>query len=319
MAIGSIIGGLAGASRAKKESKRAEARLQEALEEFRRIKTPNIEEQKLDLENYQYLADLMPMLEGVETLGPSGYEQISVDPRLKAEQMSALEKLSGLSESGLTPADIAALEQVRRGAASEAEAKQGQILQEMQQRGQGGSGAELIARLKAAQSGADRQSAEGLEIAKMAQQRALEALSQSANLAGSLRGQEYNEQSDLAKARDIVNRFNTENRQSVQQRNVGTQNQAQQFNLQNRQNMANQNVGLRNQQQQYNKELLQQQFQNQLQRAQGISGQLGNLATVNQQNAGRIAQQYAAIGQGIDQGLASIINPAAGAKPKTTP
>ena len=319
MAIGSIIGGIIGDDKAKGQSRAAERRLQEALEEFRRIKTPNIEEQKLDLENYQYLADLMPMLEGVETLGPSGYEQISVDPRLKAEQMSALEKLSGLSESGLTPADIAALEQVRRGAASEAEAKQGQILQEMQQRGQGGSGAELIARLKAAQSGADRQSAEGLEIAKMAQQRALEALSQSANLAGSLRGQEYNEQSDLAKARDIVNRFNTENRQSVQQRNVGTQNQAQQFNLQNRQNMANQNVGLRNQQQQYNKELLQQQFQNQLQRAQGISGQLGNLATVNQQNAGRIAQQYAAIGQGIDQGLASIINPAAGAKPKTTP
>lgn len=263
----------------------AQGDIQNAINQYKNINLPSIEEQKISPEMLQYLADYAPISESTEQLGPSGYENVAVDPRLKSQQMDALAQLSGLSKSGLSPADLAMLEQTRRGAAAEAQAKSNQILQEMQQRGQGGSGAELIAKLKAAQGGADRQSAESLAIAKQAQERALSALSQGANLAGSVRGQEYGEQSDLAKARDIVNQFNTTNRQNVQQRNVGNQNQAQQLNLSNRQGISNANVGTRNQADQYNKQLLQQQFQNQMSKAGGIAGQYGNAAAAAQNQA----------------------------------
>lgn len=308
MAIGSIIGGLIGGKKAGAKEDAANANMAAALEEFRKIKAPTIAEQEITPEMFQYLQDYLPQLENSENLGPSGYEDISVDPRLQQQQMQALEQLSELSNGGLSAADIAGLQQVRRGAAAEAEAKQGQILQEMQQRGQGGSGAELIARLKSAQSGADRQSAESLEIAKQAQERALQALTGGASLAGQVRGQEFGEQADVAKAKDLVNQFNTQNRQAVQTRNVGAQNQGQQLNNQNRQNIANQNTAQRNNAEQYNKQLSQQQFQNQMQRAGGMSGQYNNMAGAQNQQAGRIAQTYAGIGQGVDQIGAAMLS-----------
>lgn len=259
------------------------------------VELPDIEKQKLSLDQYQYLGDYAPLLEQLQQAGPSAMGDVAVDPRLKQQQMDALSQLAGLSQTGLSQADLAALEQTRRAAAAESQAKQGQILQEMAQRGQGGSGAELIARLKSAQSGADRQSAEGLQIARDAQARALQALSQGAGLAGSVRGQEFGEQSDIARARDVVNQFNTQNAQNVQQRNVGGQNQAQAANIQARQELSNQNVGLQNQQQQANKGLLQQQFQNAIQKAGGIAQNYGQQAGLAQQQAANTGTMWANI------------------------
>jgi hypothetical protein len=294
-----VIGGLLGSSRAKKEAKRAAAAQQAALAAFAGIDIPTTAQQEITPEMLQYLQDYAPQAESTEQLGPTAMEQIALDPRLQQTQMEALEQLAGLSKGGLSEADIAGLAQVRRAAAGEAQAKQGQILQEMAARGQGGSGAELIARLKSAQSGADRQSDESLQIARMAQERALQALSQGAGLAGQVRGQQYGEQSDLAKSRDIVNQFNTQNRQNVQQRNVQTQNQAQAANLAQRQEMANRNVGLRNEAEQYNKQLLQQRYANQLSRASGMAGQYQGIANTQNQQAGRTADMYAGVGSGV--------------------
>lgn len=297
--IASVAGGLIGQNQASKDAARARGAQQAALANFAGVDLPTLGSQEINPEMLQYLADYAPVTEAQQTLGPTGYEQIALDPRLKAQQMSALEQLSGLSKTGLSPADMAAIEQARRGAAAEAQAKQGQILQEMSQRGQGGSGAELIARLKSAQAGADRQSAESLQITRDAEQRALQALTQGASLAGSVRGQEYGEQSDLAKAKDIINQFNTQNSQNVQQRNVQGQNQAQLANLQTRQDLANRNAGLRNQAEQYNKQLLQQQYQNQMQKASGLAGQYQGMANTANNQAANTANMYAGIGQGV--------------------
>lgn len=249
------------------------------------------------------MGEFTPEMEQFIELGPTTMEDISVDPRLKAAQMAALEQMAGLSETGLTPADIAALEQVRRGAAGEAQAKQEQILQEMQQRGQGGSGAELIARLQAAQAGADRASAQGLDVAQMAQQRALQALSQQGAMAGQLRGQEFGEQSDIARARDIVNQFNVQQQQGLQSRNVAAQNQAALRNLSERQRIAEQQAAIQNYQQEQNKALEQQRFQNEMALASGRAGQYTGAAQDAQQRAAQSAQMWAGMGQGIGSGL----------------
>ena len=303
-----IVGGIIGSEQAGAQQRSADAAMQSALAQFGGITIPDIEEQKLLLETPELVGEYSPELEQFIELGPSAMEQVSVDPRLRQAQMSALEQISGVAQEGLTPADIAALETARRGAAAEAQAKQGQILQEMQARGQGGAGAELIARLKSAQSGADRLSQEGLNVAQIAQQRALQALAQQGSLSGQIRGQEFGEQSDVARAKDIVNQFNVQQQQGLQQRNVAAQNQAALRNLQEKQRLAEQQTAIRNYQQEQNKALQQQKFQNRMQLAGARAGQYGQRAQQASQRAGQAAQMWSGIGQGVGTGLMGAAN-----------
>lgn len=298
-----VVGGIIGSEQASKDRRAAQNARNQAIAQFAGINVPEVEKQMLALETPELVGEYTPEMEDFIELDPSAMEEISTDPRLQQAQMAALEQMAGLAESGLSPADIAALEEVRRGAAAEAEAKQGQILQEMQARGQGGSGAELVARLKAAQSGADRMSQEGLDIAQMVQQRALQALAQQGSLAGQLRGQEFGEKTDIARAKDIVNQFNVQQQQGLQQRNVAAQNQAALRNLSEKQRIAEQQAAIRNYQQEQNRALQQQRFQNEMNLAGGKAGQYAGAAADAQQRAAQTAQMWSGMGQGVGSGL----------------
>ncbi len=303
-----IITGAMGQNEASKNRTLSENARKEALAQFANIELPSIEKQQLLLDEYQLTGQMTPELEMLIQQNPTAMENIAIDPRLRAEQMSALEQMSGLAEGKMNPADAAAFELARRQSAAEAQAKEGQILQNMQQRGQGGSGAELMARLQANQSGADRLQQAELEQAKAMQQARMAALTQQANMSGQLRSQDYGEQSNLAKAKDLINQFNTQNAQGVQQRNVGSKNNAQLTNLQNQQNTANMNTDLKNKQQISNKGLLQQQFGNQLQLANAKAGQYQNESQAQAQQAAQTAGMWAGAGQGIATGLAGFAN-----------
>lgn len=309
-----VIGGAMGANAADKERNAAENARRAALSEYGGISLPDIEQQKLNLGLLQQQGSYTPDLEQSLALGPSAMEQVSTDPRLRQAQLQALEQISGVAQGGLTPADMAAIEQTRRTSEAQNQARQQAILQDMQQRGQGGSGAELIARLKGAQDVSDRASQANLETAQMAQQRALQAMGQQASLAGSIRGQEFGESSDVARARDLINQFNTQNQQNVGQRNVGAKNTAQQQNLGERQRVADTNVGLLNQQQMANKALQQQQLQNQLNLAAARAGQFSGSATAADTRAGQQASMWTGLGQSIGQGILGT----AATKKKTT-
>ncbi|PCI45892.1 MAG: hypothetical protein COB41_00445 [Proteobacteria bacterium] len=288
--VGNIVGGIAsmgGQMMAGQQAGQGETEAQNlrnlALQQLMQIEVPDIE-----LMNRNYLVPEMvgeynPEMEQALGLGASAMEDVAVDPRLASSQYSALEQLAGLADGGLSTADLGALEQIRRQSAAQDQAKQGQILQQMQQRGQGGSGAELIARLKSAQSSADRSSQEGLTIAQQAQQRALQALMNQGNMATTMRSQDVGEQSDIARAKDVISKFNVANQQNVGQRNVSSQNQSQQQNLANRQAIENQRANIRNREQDVNKGLYQQRFQNEMTRQAPITGQQNSNAGNTQQ------------------------------------
>lgn len=312
-----IIGGLIGQNQASEQRDAANRARQQALAQFANIELPSVEKQQLMLQQYHLTGQMTPELEMLIQQNPTAMENISVDPRLRFQQMSALESMSGLAEGKLNPADQAAFEMARRNSAAESNAKDNQILQNMQQRGQGGSGAELMARLQSNQSGADRLQQADLEQAKAMQNARMAALTQQANMSGQLRTQDYGEQSNLAKAKDLINQFNTQNSQAVQQRNVGTKNQTQLQNLQNSQNNANMNTDLKNKQQISNKGLLQQQYQNQMQLAGAKAGQYQNQAQVNDNQAAQTAGMWAGVGQGVGSGVAAFGNSNSG-KPKIT-
>lgn len=315
-----IVGGLIGNSAAKKDAKRARELLERAAREFEQIEVPELADQVRQYELAQLLGEYSPELEQLVELGPTEFEDVAADPRLAVAQMQALETLSDLGETGLTSGEQAALREVRRNVAGEEQARQNAILQEFARRGQGGAGMELAARLQSSQSAADRGSAESDRLMQLAQDRALQAITQGAGLAGNIRSQDFGEQAQIASAQDAIARFNAQNQQALQARNTEARNQAQLRNLSERQRIAEQNTATRNLQQDVNKDLANQRFNQQIQRAQGLSGQLGNVAGNYQQTADRTAQMWAGIGQGIGSGLsaASLLNRAPASPAPTT-
>lgn len=303
-----IVGGLIGGSSASKERNAANNARNAALAQFAGISLPDLEAMKLNPELFSSAGTLTPEMIQQISQGDTALEGISIDPRLRASQMAALDQMSGIASSGMSEGDVAAFELARRNAASEAQAKQGQILQNMAQRGQSGSGAELAASLANAQGSADRLQQAQLEEAKQRQAARMAALQQQANMSSGLRSADYSEQSNLASARDAIARFNAANAQNVAQANTGARNTAQASNLQNDQNIRNQNATTNNTAQQYNKQLQQQQFQNQMNLAGAKANALTGNANAADQRAGQTAGMWAGIGQGVGTAISAYNN-----------
>lgn len=306
-----VIGGIMGSQEAAKDRAAANRARAEALAQYAGISIPEAEDMMINIQQLQSQGQLSPEMEQALNLGPSAMEQISLDPKIREKQMQALEAMSGFATGQPTSADMAGFELARRGAASEMQAKSSQLMQEMAQRGQAGSGAELIARLQSQQSGADMLQQAQMQQAQAMQQARLAALQQQSGMAGQLRSQEYGEQSNLAQARDAIARMNMQNAQQIAQRNIASRNQAAAANLAERQRIADTNAQMLNAQQQYNKQLQQQEFQNRMALAGAKAGQYGGQAAAAQQQAGQTAGMWSTIGQGLGTGLAGAITPQA--------
>lgn len=304
--MGGVVGGIAGAMTAQNQLDASNQARQQALQQWTGLTAPDVAAQQLNLQGYNSAGNLVNQNEQAQQLGPSAMTNVSVDPRLLQSQMAALQQLSTTGQMGMTPAEQAALTQAQNNAASQAQAKNAQIMNQFAATGMGGSGAQLAAQLNNSQASAQQLANNSNQVAQNAQQNALQAIAQSGNLAGNISGQQFGQQAAIAQAKDYINQFNLQNSQNVSNTNTGLANQATQYNLANAQNLANQNTQLSNQQQQYNKQLLQQQFNNQAALAAGRSGQYQGIAQAQQQQAGNTANQYAGIGQGVDTGIGSI-------------
>jgi hypothetical protein len=252
----------------KSEMKEANKLMRDNVARLEAIGIPTIEAQQIALSS----PELVGVLEA-EALGPSRFEQVTMDPRLQAAQMAALEDVSGLAKTGLGAEDIAALNQIRRQAAGMAQAQKATTLQQMQERGLGDSGASLVAQLQAGQAASDMAAQQGDRLAAEAAAARRQALGQQASMASQMSQQQLALAGQKASAADVINQFNTQNRQNVAAQNLAA-----------RQNIANQQAATKNQQELYNKGLIQQQFQNQMAKATGVTGQQANLA---QQYAGQ--------------------------------
>jgi hypothetical protein len=258
----------------KKEMKEANRLMRDNIARLEAIGIPTIEAQKIALES----PELVGLLEA-ESLGPSRFEDVQMDPRLQAAQLSALEGISGVAETGLGAEDRLALEEIKRQAAGQAQAQRATTLQQMEERGMGDSGASLIAQLSSGQQAADTAAMQGMRQAAQAQQARMAALGQQANMASGMQGQQLGLAGQKASAADAIAQFNTQQRMGVQSQNLAA-----------RQNVANQGTATRNQQEMYNKALIQQQFQNEMAKATGVTGQQSQMAGNLQQQAASAQQ-----------------------------
>jgi hypothetical protein len=187
--IGGFIGGVVGDQKARKNDRRSYEEMMAALRELEGL--PGLDEAKADFQ-----------------AGESAYGDIAEDPRLRAQQLSALDRMSEVSRGGLTTGDRVGLSEAQRTLNENERGQRGAIVQDAAMRGQGGQGTELAAKLAAQQGNANRANQFGGQAAAAAQMRALQAIEASGQMAGSVRGQDWKQDAEKAAAKDRIGVFN---------------------------------------------------------------------------------------------------------------
>jgi hypothetical protein len=276
--IGGLMGGGDDAAEQEAKMRGKAAALLEAVD------VPDVDKQRIYLQMLENSGDLHPeMLAKPNEQQDSRLSNFSTDQRLINNQMGALDKLQNLSNTGMTEADLAAQRGMDRDVDSKSQSAQNAILSSMAERGVGGSGNELAARLAASQ-GADTRRAAGYDaLSQQARARSLEALMSGADLSGKVRSQDLGEQNTIANAEDAINRFNTQNSNAANQANVAAMNAAQERNLNNKQRVNEFNIGQNTKQTMNNADLYQAKFQNDMNKASAHANMLvGNAAAAGQ-------------------------------------
>jgi hypothetical protein len=160
---------------------------------------------------------------------------------------------------------------------------------------------ELVARQQAAQAASDQMARYSSGVQAQAQQRALQALLQSGQLGGQMRDQDFSEQSQKARAQDLINQFNTQTLNQASQYNVGNRNQAQQLNNAELQRINDANVLTRNKEKDRRLDFGQQQFDNKYRVAQGKAGAANTQAGYYGDRAKGTQGQWGGMMQGVNQ------------------
>lgn len=300
-----IIGGVMANNQSKKAQAAFSAASAEAVASLMAVGIPSIEAQQIVLQNPQLVGQLVPELQQNMEQANSEMGDISVSPEYKQAQEHALDKLINMGDTPFTQQEQIDQAQLRREAQGVAEQGRASVLSNAQQRGVGGSGLEFAMNQAAQQQTQNALANQSESKMAQAEQRVLDSILSGGQLGGQIRAQEFGEQSDKARAQDIINQFNTANKLNVQAQNVGAKNNAQQINLQAKQSIENQRAGNLNAQEQYNKGLIQQDYENRLAKAQGIANAKMGAAGTAYQGSLAGAANKAAMGQAIGSGLGS--------------
>ena len=303
--IGTLAGGIIGNKKAKGFDREAGIYAQDALNAIKNIKVPEIAEQQRNYLLNELQGELTPeMLQAIEQ-GPSAYEGIEIDPRLKQAQMDALSYYSQVGEMGLTPSERSARNEIMRSQANQSQADRATALANAAQRGVAGSGIEMAAQLAGSQGAAERASQASDALISEAFKRSLDAQSKQADLASGMRTQDYSEAERLAQARDQIARVNAQQQIDTQSANVGARNQAQAQNLANRQRVFEGNLDTKNAQQDVNKGLFQTKFSNEFDKGSAASGAYRQMAEDKASQAAGTRARYTQMGQSIGAGADS--------------
>ena len=284
------------------------------------------------LPDYGIVPEYSPEMLTAQSLGPSEMAGISTDPDIRRAQMQALQRMQEVGQDGMTAEDEFRMAQMQADIGARQRGAREALQQQMQARGIAGSGLELAAQLQNQQAMAQQENLRGLGLQAQAEQRALDAMMQGGQLAGQMRGQEFNEASAKAQAADAIARFNAQQAAATQAANVGAKNAA----AMNAQNLALQRAkdeaaALQQhqmnefQRQQYLNQQRQQDYQNRLGeqarlntlksqayqdalgKAKGVTSGYGQAADYYGGRGQQEAQKYTGLGSAIGSGLESVL------------
>lgn len=163
---------------------------------------------------------------GLQVADQSQLEGAAADPYSIESQRRALQQMQGIYDAGgYTDTERAQLQLSQRDAAMGERSQRLAALEGARARGMGGGGMELMGALAAQQGGANRASDWANQIAIAGQQRALQALQNSGQMASQMRSQSFGEDSGRRAAADAWNQYQTG---LIQQRQAGMGDAAQQ-------------------------------------------------------------------------------------------
>lgn len=267
--------------------------MRRAEQYFASIHAPTIQELTLpELQKYVEMGVMTPAEAEAYLQKSNAYENMNVPQTGTAAQIAALNQLSQIANAGEegTPMQQAQMENALQKMRT---ADQGQIGAIEQAMAAKGTPRALIQAAMAAQvQGQNQQQAhmDAVNANAAMYQNALSALSQQGGVANALQGQQNAQANQVAAAANAMQQFNAQNQQQNSQFNAANTQEANRMNAANRQQVSNNNTGLANARTQYNANLPQQNFQNEMSKAQGMAGaaqQIGNLYNQQgQQNAG---------------------------------
>lgn len=218
-----------------------------AADPLRAVRIPSMEELRYNPELYQYVTDLNLERAGApHLLDPSAYETISLDPSLRADQLTALAQARQRALSGFTAEDQAALQEYLQSAAAQAQSARKQVMEDMARRGTADSGAALVAALQGSQDAANMLNQQALRQAALKLQQQNAANEQLARLASNIEQADYGRATDLANRRDAIEQFNKQLLQKRDDTNLDLANKERMANYTRMTGVADKNVDIKN-------------------------------------------------------------------------
>ncbi len=277
-----------------------------AVSMYQNIANPDIEKMKLNLQEYQDVYGYNPEMAQAEQLGSrDNLQDIQLDPRLKNAQTNALSTLQEIAGKGFTPDQLLAMDQQRRQNEGDLTSRLKGMQDQQAARGVGNSDFGLAQKMMEAQSSANRNAQDNAAMRASAYKNGLDAITQGANLAGSMDNTDYNRQANLANAQNNREMVNLNQRAATNQSNVQTFNDSLKAKAMNRQDISNQNTGIANSQQAHNRGLLQTDFDNSMKKATGVAGGLAGVAAGRAGDAQRTSDMFSGVAGGISTALLS--------------
>lgn len=152
-------------------------------------------------------------------LGQSAASQVYADPRDVDAQRRALAGLQRMGEGAYTAEETAGQRLLQGNAAQWEKQQRDAITQQAYERGQGGSGFEMMNLLGAQQGSANRAAEGQLELQRIAAARALQAQQAAMSGAGDMRGQGFKEGAFRGSATDELNKWNLDYQRGVDEFN----------------------------------------------------------------------------------------------------
>lgn len=304
-AASAVVGGIIGNIASAKDRAEQRKRIKMAFAELQKIGLPPDLSTPILVRELKQQGIYTPDLE--EDLSESFKEVklIEEDQTIKEAQRQALTMMQRRGKVGLSAEDRAALGEITRDVQRESQAKTGQILQSMQARGLGGAGAELQALLQSGQSEADRGAQASMSVMGQAQQRALEALNRSAEMASGIRSQDYNVNAANTAAVNERNRFLAQNAIERQRGNIGLMNESERLKLAEQQRIADYNEQMKRREDERQRQEQGQYYDRRSQYGQMMSNAQLGLATAAGQRAAQTGQMWTGIGGAVGSALSS--------------
>lgn len=238
--LGSVIGGNKAAKAAEQNAFLEQQRIQEAIAQLGGIDTLSEEDLRVIYENPELVGEIQEV-----QLGQTELDGISLDPRYQQAQLKALADLQEIGQTGLTTEDRVEFDRLREDATADDTARQKSILQNLAQTGTLDSGNALIAKLQSNSDATQSALERGRDLASQSAQARRDAISQAANVASNLQQNDFNRQNTVASAKDTINRYNAENRQSVQGANLSAAQNIENARANNVANQSQANVNAR--------------------------------------------------------------------------